>query len=119
MRRFVWMVVAALAVAGAVSAQDKVGTIEGQVTSKAGAALPGVTVTATSTLLKQPRVVSTNAEGTYLLSGMPAPGDYMLTFSVEGYATGHATVSLKVDQTARQNVVLEPAVSGEKPPGSP
>lgn len=60
--------------------------IVGTVHDETGAALPGVTVTATSPALQVPQVMTTtDATGTYTLLNLPAPGVYHVSFELEGF----------------------------------
>ncbi|MGF0118323.1 S8 family serine peptidase [Promicromonospora sp. Marseille-Q5078] len=91
-------------------------TVTGTVTDKkTGAALPGVTVTATTTSAVGTRTITTGADGTYKISLVP--GTYNLSFS--GYGYGATTVSgleLVTGTPVTKNVKLAPvathAVSG-------
>ncbi|HEX2164472.1 MAG TPA: TonB-dependent receptor [Thermoanaerobaculia bacterium] len=67
-------------------AQNPSGEIGGTVTDGDGAALPGVTVTATSPNLQGSRVAVTGQNGTYKLAFLP-PGEYTVTYELEGFAT--------------------------------
>ena len=74
----------ALAVAGAASAQDFRGRINGTVTDNTGAVLPGVTVTASSPALIQPQVQVTGADGVFRFIALP-PGVYTIDFELSGF----------------------------------
>ena len=69
------------------------GTIAGRVSDQDGAALPGVTVTATSPSLQGQRAVTTTSSGDYIVPFLP-PGDYTVTFALRGFQT--ATQSTRV-----------------------
>src|SRR5262245_19624082 len=61
------------------------GVIEGRVTDETDAALPGVTITATSPALQLPQVAqATNTEGEYRFVDLPA-GIYRLQFELSGF----------------------------------
>ena len=88
LRRFSRATTALLLLLGAArgaSAQgNPTGTISGRVLGQDGAALPGVTVTATSPNLQGPRAVVTNDVGDYIIPFLP-PGDYTLSFELQGF----------------------------------
>jgi Carboxypeptidase regulatory-like domain/TonB dependent receptor len=60
------------------------GTIAGRVTGQDGAALPGVSVTATSPNLQGARVVVTTESGDYIIPFLP-PGEYTVSFELQGF----------------------------------
>jgi len=62
------------------------GSIQGEVVDASGAALPGVTVTATSPSLLGIQTAATNGQGIYRFPGLPA-GSYKLTFEMPGFGT--------------------------------
>ena len=62
--------------------------ISGQVTDSTGAALPGVTVEATSPVLAEgSRLAITDAQGNFTFVGSLRPGTYRLTFTLPGFRT--------------------------------
>ena len=69
-----------------VRAQGPSGTLTGQVLDQSGAAVPGVTVTATNPATSETRVAVTGVEGFYQLAALP-PGRYELSFQLEGFKT--------------------------------
>ncbi len=95
----------------------------GQVTDQSGAALPGVTVTATSPALQVQQLTDvTNAVGEYRLAPLPV-GVYEMTFELQGFqAARRQAIRLTVGFTAKIDMVLGVAavsesvtVSGEAP----
>jgi hypothetical protein len=62
------------------------GSIQGEVVDESGAAVPGVTVTAVSSVLLGTQSATTNAQGVYRFPGLPA-GTYKLTFEMPGFGT--------------------------------
>lgn len=75
---------AILMLPGVVSAQA---TIAGVVRDASAAVLPGVTVEAASpALIEKARTVITDGTGQYRITDLP-PGTYVLTFSLQGFAT--------------------------------
>ena len=78
-------VVAAVLMAPALARAQ--GAITGAVTDESGAALPGVTVEASSpALIEKVRTVFTDAQGLYRLVDL-RPGTYKVTFTLPGFAT--------------------------------
>ncbi len=72
-------------VAANVMAQgNPTGTVSGRVTAQDGAALPGVTVVATSPNLQGARTVVTGGSGDYILPFLP-PGEYTIAFELQGF----------------------------------
>ena len=74
-------------------AQNPTGTLTGVVTGPDGAALPGVTITAESPNLQGARVVTTGPNGTYKLGFLP-PGDYQVTYELDGFSTSTRAVKI-------------------------
>jgi len=81
------------------------GTIRGTVQDQQGLAVPGVTVTATSTVLQGPRTTVTDGEGNYTLAALPA-GQYEVTFELVGFTTVKQRTSVAVGLQVTQNVTL-------------
>jgi hypothetical protein len=101
-----WMAVALLALsAGSVLAQGPThGTITGRVTSE-GEALPGVLVVATSPALMGERTAFTTVNGDYLLPNLP-PGDYIVSYQLEGFQAASREVRVSTAQETRINVAM-------------
>lgn len=74
-------------------------TLRGTVTDETGTALPGVVVTAASEALQGSRDAVTGANGTYLVRGLP-PGEYTITFTMDGMSTVEVTQTLELGQPA-------------------
>jgi outer membrane receptor for ferrienterochelin and colicin len=81
------------------------GKLSGRVTVE-GEPLPGATVTVTSPNLQGSRSTTTNVNGDYLFPSLP-PGEYTVTFEMEGMET--VTQNLRV--SAAQSVPLDVAMS--------
>ena len=63
------------------------GQIVGVVRDASGAALPGVTVEATSpALIEKSRLTTTDANGRYRITSLPV-GQYSVTFRLQGFST--------------------------------
>lgn len=81
------------------------GEIVGQVSSADAGGLPGVSIEAASNVLPQPRTTVSGANGDYRLPLLP-PGEYTLTFSLDGMATEKRAVQVLLQQTATVNVAM-------------
>ena len=98
---FLVLFVAAALGATAIVGQSLTTTaVSGRVDNE-GAGLPGVIVTLASPSLQGTRTATTSANGDYTFVGIP-PGDYTLTFSLQGFKTVTKTVPLSV---GAQNVL--------------
>jgi len=93
--------------------------VSGQVVSSDGQALPGATVTFDSPNLQGTRVVVTDGNGSYSSPPLP-PGEYEITFVLEGFTTvtqrvrlGAATVSTVNASLDLSTVAEEIVVMGE------
>lgn len=121
-RQFVFACLLALTFVGAATAQTGQGGLRGYIKDEQGAALPGVTVTATSPALIQPTIGVSDAEGSYRLVNLP-PGAYTITAEIAGFATSRredvllrAGVTFQVDMTMKIGTLSETiTVSGESP----
>jgi len=104
------------------AAQQTTGNITGRVTDQQGGALPGVTVTATQANTGFSRMVVTDGEGLYRLTGLPL-GNIDLTMEITGFAKlERKDLVLNVAQTLNLDVQLTVAsmsetvtVSGDTP----
>src|ERR1043165_1863048 len=72
----------------------------------------GVTVTATSAALMQPRTTMTGARGTYWLGELP-PGLYDVTFSHPGATTLTRRAKVELARVAHADAKLEPNADEE------
>lgn len=83
------------------------GVVRGAVTDESGNALGGVSVTASNGAVVG-QTISVDSGGFYSLSGLVAPGNYILTFSKEGYIPEVVGVALSSSLGAStSNVVLQ------------
>ncbi len=110
-RSFVLLAVTLL-VAGTLQAQSSTGTLSGRVTA-GEEGMPGVTITATSPAMQGQRATSSEANGNYILRGLPA-GVYAVKFEIAGFRILEETVKISVAQTQYVDAVMVPeAVTGE------
>src|SRR5512135_3508514 len=84
---------------------QQTGTIVGKVTMADGSTLPGVSVTATSSVLPQPRHSVSGAAGDYRLPLLP-PGTYEVTFALQGMGTVKRTAAVVLQQDTILNATL-------------
>jgi outer membrane receptor protein involved in Fe transport len=82
------------------------GTLSGHVTDPDNFALPGVTVTAASKSLQGVRTAVTSPNGDYIIPFLP-PGEYTVTFDLEGFSTIRQKVGLKMADVLPVNVKLK------------
>ena len=78
-------------------AQNPTGTITGRVTHQAGP-MPGVTVTADSPSMQGQKVAITGNAGEYIFRFLP-PGDYTISFALDGFHTLELPVVVAIAQT--------------------
>ena len=97
----------ALLSAGPAAAQAVRGTLLGNVTDTQGAAIPGVTVTATETQTNVVRTAVTNQSGHYVFANLK-DGLYRVATELSGFKKfSRDGVEVKVNSTVRVDVVLE------------
>lgn len=77
---------------------QQTGSVSGTVTDADGGALPGVTVTASSNVLPQPRVAVTDARGRFRFPTLP-PGNYEVECVLEGFNTTVRQAKVLLGQT--------------------
>jgi Carboxypeptidase regulatory-like domain len=88
-------------------AQNSRGTILGHVTDSSGGVFVDATVTARNVQTGITNTFRTNSAGDYIFVNM-IPGTYELTVEAKGFKTNHVSgLTLEVDQTLRQDFVLE------------
>ena len=86
--------------------QTTTSTIEGTVTDANGAAIAGATVKASGATLATERTATTDKDGFYRLTALPA-GSYTLTFSQVGFSGNSSNIELLLNRTARIDVQLQ------------
>jgi hypothetical protein len=84
------------------------GTIRGAVKDTQGLAVPGVTVTATSSALQGPRTTVTSVSGEFSLAALP-PGIYTLTFELAGFGGVTRQMDVPIGSTINEAITLAPA----------
>jgi hypothetical protein len=84
---------------------QQTGAISGKVTDPQNAVLPGVTVEARAAVLPSPRDTVTGADGTYQLPALP-PGDYTLTFTLDGMQTTTRQVKVQLGETVAGDATM-------------
>jgi hypothetical protein len=90
------------------------GTVSGRVTSSAGAAIAGATLSVGGTSL----TATTDASGNYRLDGVPA-GTQTVTATAAGFLSRAQTVSVTAGATATLTFTLSPVVVALPPPLPP
>jgi hypothetical protein len=92
--------------AAAQTVSATLGAVDGRVTDRTDAVLPGVTVTLSGPAMMGTRVAVTNEEGTYRIAAVP-PGEYAVVFELAGFAPVKRT-EIRVDLgfTATLNVQM-------------
>jgi hypothetical protein len=91
---------------------QQTGTIKGKVSATDGAVLPGVTVEATSNVLPQSRVSTTDSNGEYRLPAL-IPGSYSVTFTLAGMQTVTRKAEVLLSQETPLDVKLGVAAVSE------
>ncbi len=84
------------------------GLLQGTVTDSGGLVLPGVNVTVTSPALQGTRDAVTDANGNYIMRGLPA-GDYVVRFELTSFKTVEQTATVALGQPKEVNAQLGPA----------
>jgi hypothetical protein len=83
------------------------GRIEGKITDPKGAAIPNATVTITNQVTKQDFTATTDAQGRYIVEGLPA-GSYTVRVTAKGFNEGRRDeVKVKDDAATSLDVRLE------------
>jgi hypothetical protein len=92
-------------------AQGQTGSLKGTVRLDDGSAVPGTLVTTTSDALLGTRTTVTSETGQWILRNLP-PGEYTLTFELEGMATIQSAATVSLGQETPVNVNMQ--VQAEK-----
>jgi hypothetical protein len=99
--------------AGLPALAQQTGTIAGEVTLPDGSPIEGVTVEAASEVLPRPRVTTTQANGEYSLPGLP-PGDYTITFTMDGMGSFTREVQVLLQQQTTLSATMGPEAIEEE-----
>ncbi len=111
MRKVLLLLVVGLLVSAGSFAQQT-GSISGRVTLADGSGVPGVEVRASGNVLPQARTASTDSNGNYRLVLLP-PGNYELSFTLEGMATASRRLVVRLNENSRVDVTMGPEVIAE------
>jgi hypothetical protein len=107
-RRFVWGLILSLLAAGAASAQETRGNING-IVQDSGGIVPGAVVRITNTETSQTQQLVTNNRG-YFEAVLLNPGTYSVRVELQGFKTLNQTgIRLAVGQTVNLTLTLERA----------
>jgi hypothetical protein len=99
-----------MACAGMARAQGlQTGQLQGTVNDSGGLVLPGVTVSVTSPALQGRRAAVSDANGNYVIRGLPA-GDYTVRFELDSFKTQEQKATVELGQPKEVNATL--AVAG-------
>src|SRR3954471_19274660 len=88
-------------------AQTINGNIVGSITDEQGAAVAGVTVTATNVDTGTSRSATTNEEGLYRIAGLPV-GNYNIKVEKTGFAPISTQVAVSVALDSKADIQLKP-----------
>ena len=91
---------ATLVLPTAAGAQTGLASITGIVSDESGAAVPGLTVTATNQATNIGYTGVTNEAGNYIITSVPI-GTYVIATELQGFKSVQSTVTLSAAQTAR------------------
>ena len=89
---------------------QQTGAIRGKVTTTDGASLPGVSISARSDVLPQPRETVTAANCEYLLPALP-PGSYTVAFALAGMQPATRKAAVQLSQQTPLDVTLGVGIS--------
>lgn len=102
----------ALVLTARVSRGQTTGGIEGLLTDSDGGAIPAASISATSPSLQGTRTAITDRTGLFRFPAVP-PGEYTVRASVTGFRSVDKPASVRLDGTARVDLVLEPSQTEE------
>ena len=100
----------AILATGALYSQEIDGTITGRVTGPDGNSLQGVRVTITSPSLLSVRTTRTDANGSFRVPMLP-PGQYSLTYVLDGYITRRVSSTLIAGTTVNASARMQSITS--------
>lgn len=87
--------------------------LQGTVRDATGLVLPGVTVTVSSPALQGTREAVTDANGVYIIRGLP-PGTYTVTFALEGFATAEEQTVIELGRPTIVDAAMRLATVAEE-----
>ena len=96
----------ALALGLAAQTSTITGSLSGRVDDPSGAAIPGATVIVRNTATGQTVRATTNSTGLYSFALLP-PGNYLVTFTANGFKTVERRVPVSVGQGTALNALLQ------------
>ena len=102
----VFGLVLALAFSGVAFAQNLTGALRGTASLADGSGVPGVLVTASSSAIQGARTAVTTESGQYIIRNLP-PGDYTVTFELEGMATVQSNATVRLGGDTPVNVTMQ------------
>ena len=105
-RRVGLVALAGLVLAAPAVGQTGLATVTGLVADSSGAAVPGVTVTATNQATNIAYTGTTNDAGNYVITSVPI-GEYIVSAGLTGFKGVQSKVTLSVAQTARVDFKME------------
>jgi Carboxypeptidase regulatory-like domain len=110
----VWLLIAPATGGMAQPAGTAMAAVQGRVTDRSGAVLPGVTVVASSPALMGTQMLVTTDEGFYRFPTLP-PGEHTIQFTLAAFGTATRVVNVSVGFTATVDVVLDVAIQETVP----
>jgi hypothetical protein len=105
-RRVGLLALGGLVLATPAAGQTGLATVTGLVADSSGAAVPGVTVTATNQATNIAYTGTTNDAGNYAITSVPI-GEYLISAGLTGFKGVQSRVTLSVAQTARVDFKME------------
>ena len=100
------LIVAMALLGGSVAWAQQAGSLRGIARLDDGSAVPGVLVTASSSAMLGQRTTTTSESGQWILRNLP-PGDYTVTFELEGMATVQSSAVVSLGQDTPLNVEMQ------------
>lgn len=113
LRTLVLSAVCALLLALPALSQIPTGILSGRVTAQDGSALPGVLVSVTSPSLQGTRTATTSETGEYNIPLLP-PGEYQVSYELEGFLSPQQAVKISAAQTTRVDAEMAQATVSEE-----
>ena len=105
-RRLAHVALLGVILSPAAAAQTGLATVTGIVSDQSGAAMPGITVTATNQATNIAYTGVTNEAGNYVITSVPI-GSYVIAVDAQGFKGVQSSVTVSAAQTARVDFKLE------------